>query len=296
MLSLLKTNGKSPHGERPVSRIANGGSCHGEHPFLRGRFPVRGSQSGFYSSARKESSFESFSHGVSFEGDRVGVVDKTVEDGVGQSGFSDALVPEVDRILAGDQGGAGLPAVFEDFQEIVEMVLGERQETEIVQEQKIHLGPGYEEPGGLSGLPGQGDLGEEPGSAEKETGEAQKAGLMSEGPGEKALADTGGSDDQEVLVGPDPFASGQFLKQGTVQAPGGPVVGVIETGGLPDPAFGQTPDKLLVLPLEKFPVGEQAETLLEGEVPGRGGDGGDGACRGWDALHGGSPFVLSRVA
>ena len=41
---------------------------------LRGHFPVQGLQSGFYSPARKESSLESFSHGISFEGDRVGVV------------------------------------------------------------------------------------------------------------------------------------------------------------------------------------------------------------------------------
>jgi hypothetical protein len=60
LLSLLKTNGKSPHGERPVSRIANGDSCHGEHLFLRGRSPVRESQSGFYSPAPKESSLETF--------------------------------------------------------------------------------------------------------------------------------------------------------------------------------------------------------------------------------------------
>ncbi|MHB8544506.1 MAG: hypothetical protein ACYC9S_10980 [Leptospirales bacterium] len=76
LLSLVKTNGQSRHGERPVSRIANGDSCHGEHPFLRGRLPVKGSQSGFYSTARKESRLESFSNGVSFEYDGVGVVDK----------------------------------------------------------------------------------------------------------------------------------------------------------------------------------------------------------------------------
>ena len=75
---------------------------HGEHPFLRGRFPVKGHRAVFTPSARKESSLEAFSHGVSFEGDRVGVVDEPVEDGVGQRGFSDALVPEVDGILAGD--------------------------------------------------------------------------------------------------------------------------------------------------------------------------------------------------
>ena len=94
---------------------------------------------------------------------------------------------------------------------------------------------------------------------------------MAEGPGENGLSDSRGTDDEEVPVIFYPVASGEFLKQGTVQAPGGPVVDVLETGGLPDPAFGQTPDKLLVLPLEKFPVGQKPEKLLEGEVPGRGG-------------------------
>ena len=236
-------------------------------------------------------------------------MDEPVEDGVGQRGFSDALVPEVDRILAGDQGRAGLPAVFQDLEEIMALILGERQKTQIVQEQKIHLGPGGQETGGLAGLPGQGDLGEEPGSAEEETGEAQKAGLVPEGPGEKGLAHSRGTDDEEVFVGADPFASGEFLKQRAVQAPGGPVVDVLETGGLADPAFGQTPDKLLVLPLEKFPVGQEPETLLEGEVPGRGGVdqfpkalGHDGEPEAMELVdrgmgqHGGSPFVLSRAA
>jgi len=308
MLSLVKTNGKSRHGERPVSRIANGYSCHGEHPFHRGRFPVRGSQSGFYSSARKESSLEPFSHGVSFEGDRVGIVDEPVEDGIGQGGFSDALVPEVDRILAGDQGGSGLPAVLEDLEEVVALVLGEGQKTEIVQNQKIDLGPGGQETGGLPDLPGQGDLGEEPGSAQEKAGKAEKAGLMSEGPGEKSLAHPCGADDQEVLVGPDPLPACQFLDEGAVQAPGSPVVDVLETGGLPDPAFGETPGELLVLPLEELPVGQKTQSLLEGQVTGLRGLhlfpeplGHDGKAQAVKLVdrgmvqHGGSPFV-SRVA
>ena len=136
------------------------------------------------------------------------------------------------------------------------LVLGERQETEIVQEQEIHLGPGGQEPGGLAGLPGQGDLGEEPGSAEEETGETEEAGLMTEGPGEKGLAHARGTDDEEVPVVFDPVAAREFQNKGAVQTPGGAVVNVLETGGLADPALGQAPDKLLVLPLEEFPVGE----------------------------------------
>ena len=47
-----------------------------------------------------------FAHRFSFEVDFVSVVDQTVEDGVGQSGIADHLMPMFDRQLAGDQGRA----------------------------------------------------------------------------------------------------------------------------------------------------------------------------------------------
>ena len=132
---------------------------------------------------------------------------------------------------------------------------------------------------------------------------------MPKGPGEKGLADTRGTDDQKVFVGTDPFTSGELLKQGVVQAPGSPVVDVLETGGLANPAFGQTSDKLLVLPLEELPVGQKPEPLLEGEVPGHGGVDQFPKALGHDreteamelvdrgmGQHGGFPFVLSRAA
>ena len=45
-----------------------------------------------------------FSHGVSVELDAIGVVDEAVEDGVGEGGFIDNIVPGIDRKLACDEG------------------------------------------------------------------------------------------------------------------------------------------------------------------------------------------------
>ena len=47
-----------------------------------------------------------FSHRLSLQADLVGVVDEAVEDGVGQGGIADVLVPVFDGQLAGDEGGA----------------------------------------------------------------------------------------------------------------------------------------------------------------------------------------------
>jgi len=42
---------------------------------------------------------------------------QAVEDGVSGRGIADQLVPGVDRVLAGDQGGPGALAVVEDLEE-----------------------------------------------------------------------------------------------------------------------------------------------------------------------------------
>ena len=45
-----------------------------------------------------------FSHGLSFEGDGVCVVNESVKNGVGQRGIADGVVPVFDGELCGDKG------------------------------------------------------------------------------------------------------------------------------------------------------------------------------------------------
>ncbi len=48
----------------------------------------------------------------------MGVVDEPVEDGVGEDGVADDVVPGVDGKLAGDDGGAAAVAVLEDLEQV----------------------------------------------------------------------------------------------------------------------------------------------------------------------------------
>ncbi len=57
-----------------------------------------------------------FSHRFSLEIDPVGVMDETVEDGVGQGGITDDRVPLIDRLLTGHDGGPDVVAVLQDFE------------------------------------------------------------------------------------------------------------------------------------------------------------------------------------
>ena len=56
----------------------------------------------------------------------MGVVDDAVEDGVGDCGLADDVVPSIDRDLAGDEGGAAAVALLDDLEQIAALVGGER--------------------------------------------------------------------------------------------------------------------------------------------------------------------------
>jgi hypothetical protein len=65
------------------------------------------------------------SHTVSLNGEAVGVVDEAIENGVGDGGIGNDLVPMLDRHLAGDDGRSALVAIIDDFEEIATLLAGE---------------------------------------------------------------------------------------------------------------------------------------------------------------------------
>lgn len=60
----------------------------------------------------------------------MGIVDETIEHGVGIGGISNEQMPLVHGELAGDDGGAMTVAIFEDFQEVVTGTGVERLESQ----------------------------------------------------------------------------------------------------------------------------------------------------------------------
>ena len=67
-------------------------------------------------SARRVKRFQcgpALPHALAGKGQPVSVMDKAVQDGIGQGRIADGLVPMLDRELAGDDRGAAAVAVFE---------------------------------------------------------------------------------------------------------------------------------------------------------------------------------------
>src|SRR3981081_1966007 len=76
-------------------------------------------------------------HAFAGEFDAVGIVNETIEDGVGVSGIADNFVPAVDGELGSDHRGAASVAFLEDFQEIMPGGGVERLQAPIVEDQNV---------------------------------------------------------------------------------------------------------------------------------------------------------------
>ena len=66
-------------------------------------------------------------------------MDEPVEDRVAKGGVADELVPVVNGHLAGDERGAPVTAIFDDFDEIAALAIAERGQAPIVQDQEVGL-------------------------------------------------------------------------------------------------------------------------------------------------------------
>ena len=114
----------------------------------------------------------------------MGIVDDAVEDGVGEGGFADDVVPLRQRQLAGDQDGGVVVSVLDDFHEIASLIGIEAVGAPIVEDQEIGSGEGPEQAGVAAVGAPHFQFGEHPWDALVEDGEVVAAGLLAERAGE----------------------------------------------------------------------------------------------------------------
>ena len=71
-------------------------------------------------------------HRGALQRDPMGLVDQAIEDRVGKGGVADAVVPVLEGELTGHEGGAAAVAVFEDFEQVAALAIGQRGEAPVV--------------------------------------------------------------------------------------------------------------------------------------------------------------------
>ena len=101
------------------------------------------------------------SHGFSFEGDGVGIMNESVKDGVGKRGVPDGFVPMLDGELGGDQGGAAVVAVFHDFEEVSSLFVRQGRHSPVIEYEKVGTGQRAYEAVVVSGAAGDSEVSEE---------------------------------------------------------------------------------------------------------------------------------------
>ena len=178
----------------------------------------------------EKSSGCSFSHGFSLECDDVGVVDESVQNGVGQGVVTDGFVPVFDGHLCGDKGGRPVIAVFHNLEEVFSFFIRQERSSPVVDDDEVCAQQGAQYAFVAAGGSGDGQFLEEPRGADVAHGEAPSAGLIAEGAGEVAFAHAGGSGNDAVFVAAQPVTFSEGLDEGLVQASGFAVVDVFDTG------------------------------------------------------------------
>jgi len=152
--------------------------------------------------------------------DAMGVVDEAVEDGIGDGGVAERLMPLFDRHLAGEDGGATLRAVLDDLEQIGRLLTGERLHREVIQHQDVDLRPGREQARHSTVHAGDCQLIDHAREAHVEGGVSRADGGLGQRTGDISLAQAGGADDQHVLVGVNPARLAELQDEGAVETGG----------------------------------------------------------------------------
>jgi hypothetical protein len=193
-------------------------------------------------------------------------MDQAVQDGIGEGGISDDIVPVLEGELAGEEGGFSFGAVFNDLQEIAALGLVEGSQTIIIDGQEVGLEEAVHELGIGAIGPGPSQLIDKSWEAEVTAGESLAAGGLGEGTGQVGFPGACGSGDEDDLVVLDPVAGGEAKDDGAIQSPGGAEVQILDGGREPELGLAQELGLTAILADGSLPLDEEGETVLEGEV------------------------------
>jgi hypothetical protein len=186
---------------------------------------------------------------VAGEIDAVGVVGDTIEDGVGVGRIANQLVPFIDGDLAGDDSRSPTMAFFEDFEEVMTGGGIERFQTPVIKDEQLHAAERPQQTSIAAVATRESKIGEEFGHALVVDGTIVATGLVAERASEPAFADAGRAAQDQVLVGVDPAALGEFLEQRPIKPAGGAVIDILDGGLMAQPGTTQAGEQSLVAPI-----------------------------------------------
>ena len=194
------------------------------------------------------------------------IVDKSVQDGIGQGSFTDILMPAIDGELAGDESRAQAMAVLNKLHEVSPLGRGDFLDAPIVEDQELGLGQLCHQSRIAAVAMGDAQLFEETGQAKVAHGQPLSASLVAQGTGEPRFATAGGTCKQQILMACNPFTGSQSGHFCPLQPSGVAIVDFLNRSR--ESEFGRLQEtcETPVLPLHGFFIEQHSETLFEGKV------------------------------
>jgi hypothetical protein len=160
----------------------------------------------------------------------MGLVQQAIEDRVSDGRLADPAVPVFDRQLGGDDRGAAIGAIVDDFKQVFTAERIEGVQSPVVEGEDVELGERDETALVRAVAAGDAQFLEQARHAGVERGPAEAAGALRECAGEPGLAGAGGPGDEDALRPLEPLAVGEAGEQPVIEAAARALVEVLEVG------------------------------------------------------------------
>lgn len=136
-------------------------------------------------------------------------MDQAIQDGIGQGRIPDLGVPFIHRELSGDESGTKAVPIFEEFQKVSALFVGQGGYSLVVQGDQIGFRQGGQELG-ITAVP-FGDLKvlEETGETEIANRVALSTGFVGQRTGQEGFTASGRAGNEDIVVLSDPVAGTQ---------------------------------------------------------------------------------------
>ena len=161
------------------------------------------------------------------------LMEDAVANGIRHTRFTDGGVPRGRRELTRDERRAPFAAIFDHFQQIPPLRLGQRREQPIVDGDEIELGEFGQQSGIRAVAPTDREFVEQARRPDVRRREAVTTGALDEGGGQPRFPDPGGTRDQQIVVIADPPARAEAEDGLAIEAAGRTEIDIFERRRIP---------------------------------------------------------------
>lgn len=201
------------------------------------------------------------------QNDHIGPVPQPVGRRLSQKAVGEGLLPLLRMKVGGDQGGRRLVTGRHEIVEVLFLILGERFQQEVVDDEKGNLAQRLEPPLEGSGGPGRLQASRELGGSRHQNVVSLPNHLVPQGLGDMALSDPAGTDQKHVGRLPDEVPRLELGDDRPVEM--GMAREVEEVQGLsaPEPRPSQALGQKVLLPSGHFVGDQKRQEVLVGQLP-----------------------------